>query len=112
MASQPVASAMRWGKSRHMASEPRPSCRKTMGGASGRGWAEGRRTYSSWRPWMVSSCKSDSQMLVDQFRAATHFFAGTVENHLALDQGDCPVGDCSHRRMVLVDDRLRARLVP
>ena len=93
MASQPLASATRCGKSRHMDTEPRPSWRKTIAGAPGRGWAETRRMTSISLPRTLSSFKSDSQMLLDESLIIAQHFAVTVENHLPFYEDHRAVGD-------------------
>src|SRR5579863_10186149 len=102
MAGYPVAAASFAGKSRHMAREPRPSCRNTSVGApSGPSMASYSRRCP---PAATRGMRSHSEMPVEEVRLGLEFGNGAIIGDAALDENDGAVGDGRDRGEVLVDD--------
>src|SRR5690348_12443634 len=102
MVRQPVAAASLAGKSRHSATEPRPSCSNTSVGVRARRAAIS--AYSMrWR-LISTNGKSHSEMPLQQRRISFEPHRRAGKGDAALDQEHGAVGEGAERCEILVDN--------
>src|SRR5487761_249777 len=97
---QPVAVASLAGKSRHSATEPRPSCSNTSVGVPAR--LAAISAYSIRCPMISTNGKSNSEMPLQQRRIGLEPRRRASKGNASLDQEHGAVGDGAERSEILV----------